>query len=88
MSVSDAELPQNAEPFTITFDHGIANVGAGAAQEHATLDTDASTFAQLYAGEILPSDAVRLRRACISGAAQALDAVFRVSREFRLLDEF
>ncbi|MFS8637771.1 MAG: sterol carrier protein domain-containing protein, partial [Gemmatimonadota bacterium] len=54
----------------------------------ARLELDASTFAQIYAGELAPTTAARLGLARIDGAADALDRVFAPVSPFWLLDEF
>jgi predicted acetyltransferase len=89
IEIDDAEVPENRGPWTVAIEDGGARVhrsrGAGA---DARLETDAATFAEIYAGALLPSAAARLGRARIDGAAEALDRAVAVRRPFWLLDEF
>ena len=92
--VADEQLPSNNGPWRCTFDGGRMSVrpldgGAGGGQRAiAKLRVDAATLAQLHAGEISVSAAVRLGRAVCDGDAMALDALFASDSCFRLLDEF
>lgn len=89
IEVDDAEIPENRGPW----DMAIEERGARVHPRHAPgadarLTTDAATFAQIYVGELLPTEAVRLGRARIEGAADALDHAFRLPQPFWMLDEF
>lgn len=90
IEVQDAEVPENRGPWILEIERTGAHVrrAQGTARAHAGLATDAATFAQIYAGELLPSAAARLGRAQIEGAADAIDRAFRVHEPFWLLDEF
>jgi predicted acetyltransferase len=87
LSVADAELPENTGPFDVGIRNGRCHFG-GDVTPTAEIDTDACTFAQIYAGELSPTEAARLHRARVEGDGDALDALFRARREFELLDEF
>jgi predicted acetyltransferase len=54
----------------------------------ARIQTDASTFARIFAGELAPRVAARMGRAAITGDARLLDQAFAVAERFWLLDEF
>jgi predicted acetyltransferase len=68
--------------------------GAGRVEDSAgppadvRLETDATTFARIFAGDLAPSDAARLGRATVAGDCGVLDAVFATRERFWLLDEF
>jgi len=87
LDVRDPELPENAGPFTIDFDGRSATVTTGRDAD-VLLRTDAATLAQLYAGEIGVSAAVRLGSAQADGDVSAVDAMLRSDSSFRLLDVF
>jgi predicted acetyltransferase len=90
LRVRDRELPENCGPFEVAVRDGEAAVTAGeiVSTSVTALETNASTFAQIYVGEISVRDAVRLGRATASGDVNGLDALFRTEPEFRILDEF
>lgn len=92
LGVADAQLPGNAGPWWVSFDGNSVTVREAGEQERpasaAALFVDAPALAELYAGEIAPSEAARLGSARIEGDAAAFDAFFRRAASFRLLDEF
>jgi predicted acetyltransferase len=94
LAVDDAQLPGNAGPWSIAFDGQAASIrpadraAAASPASHTRLAVDAPALAQLFAGELAPSAAERLGTATIEGDTAALDAFFRNTASFRLLDEF
>jgi len=89
IEVEDAELPENRGPWHITLEGDAARVRrARGARPDARLATDASTFAQIYAGELSPGRARRLGRAVIDGDVATLDRLFHVEPRFWMPDEF
>jgi predicted acetyltransferase len=99
LHVDDPLVPANAGPFVIEFDGRRAAVAedaavnaaggaAGAAAVRPLLRLTAPAFAQVFAGELSVRDALNLGSAECDGDAAAIDALFRVDRCFRLLDEF
>lgn len=89
IEVHDPELPENRGPWHLSIEeHGARVHPRGGTGADARLATDAATFAQIYAGELLPTTAARLGLAEIQGVPEALDRAFRVSQPFWLLDEF
>jgi predicted acetyltransferase len=87
LEVRDAELPENASRLRLEHEGGSVAVAAAGSTANA-LRTDAPTFAQIYFGELGVLEARRLGVAAVDGDAAAIDALFRVGRGFRLLDEF
>jgi predicted acetyltransferase len=93
LRVADGELPENQGPWLVGFD-GVAvscAPAAAALASAADIVMGAGAFAQVFAGELRPSDAVRLGLASstLAGAELArVDALFHTGRTFRLLDEF
>jgi predicted acetyltransferase len=88
LELRDPELPENGGPFRVEHDAGSVSVAPSRTAARNALRTDAPTFAQIYCGELGVLDARRLGCADVAGDAAALDALFRVGRRFRLLDEF
>jgi predicted acetyltransferase len=86
LEVIDDVVPENTGPFVVDFDGRRANVTRGAARP--ALRTSARGFAQLFAGELQLTDAIRLDLAEVSGDASTIGALFRTDSCFRLLDEF
>jgi predicted acetyltransferase len=86
LEVGDDIVPENNGPFTIDFDGRRATVSRAATRP--TLRTSARGFAQIFAGELQVTDAVRLDLAEVAGDAFSITALFRSDRCFRLLDEF
>ena len=91
LRVRDPELPENEGPWRVAFDGRRVAVEPMAASEGIDLEVPAAEFAQIYAGELRASEAVRLGRASTpAGGRQlsAVDALFLATRTVRLLDEF
>jgi predicted acetyltransferase len=88
LEVRDPELPENDGPFRVEHDAGCVSVAPGRADAPNFLRIGAPTFAQIYCGELGVLDARRLGLAEVGGDAAAIDALFRMRRRFRLLDEF
>ncbi|MBR9989244.1 MAG: GNAT family N-acetyltransferase [Gemmatimonadetes bacterium] len=82
----DDLVPENEGPFEVDFGGSRATVKRGAARP--TLQLPISVFAQVFAGELSVREALMLGLAECDGDASAIDALFRVDRCFRLLDEF
>lgn len=93
ISVRDRELPGNEGPWRVRWDPArdprqeVERSGTAGAAD-AALETDASTFARVVAGDLPPSDAARLGRAVVTGDAALLDHAFAATESFWLLDEF
>ncbi|NIP81982.1 MAG: GNAT family N-acetyltransferase, partial [Gemmatimonadetes bacterium] len=89
LTIADDQRPANAGPWTVRVDEDGGNeVTEGTSKAaDASLQTDASTFARIFAGEISVTDAVRVDRARASNGT-GLDRVFATREEFWLLDEF
>ncbi len=79
LNVQDTLLPENQGPWRVDFDgrRALAERGEG---EDARLTAEPAAFAQIYAGELRVSEAVRLGKAQASGS--------HTRRTVRLLDEF
>jgi predicted acetyltransferase len=92
VEVRDEVLPENRGPWRWTVGEGVRPAEPGELETGAGTDaavrTDAATFAQIYAGELAPSEAGTLGLAESTGDAAVLDLAFRASAPFRLLDEF
>jgi predicted acetyltransferase len=92
VEVRDDVLPENRGPWRWTVGGGVRPAEPGEFEHGAGADaavrTDAATFAQIYAGELAPSEAGMLRLAQSHGDPLILDLAFRPSAPFRLLDEF
>lgn len=90
IQVHDEEVPENRGPWEVVIEETGAYVHPRrtAMGYDARLELDASTFAQIYAGELAPTTAARLGLARIDGAVDALDRVFAPVSPFWLLDEF
>jgi predicted acetyltransferase len=87
VEIVDDIITDNAGPFTVDFDGSRAAVTRGRAAR-PSLSTDMQTFTQIFAGELLVTEAISLGTAQVSGDASSLNVVFRADRCFRLLDEF
>jgi predicted acetyltransferase len=87
LDIVDDLISENAGAYTIDFDGSRAAVTRGPAAR-PSLSTDVQTFAQIFTGELLVTEAISLGIAEVSGDASSLNAVFRADRCFRLLDEF
>ena len=88
LRVRDAELPENEGPWEVVVATGAAHVARGeTAAPAARIETDAATLAQIFAGELRPSEAQRLNAARLEGAGPLRDRAFEPSESFRLLDE-
>lgn len=88
IEVLDREIPSNRGPWRLDLHAGGATVRSpDAHRPHARLVTDAPAFAQIYCGELLPSEAARVGLAQVAEASR-LDSAFRAVEPFWLLDEF
>jgi len=91
LRVRDPELPENEGAWRVAFDGRQVACELAGVGEAVDLEIAAPEFAQLYAGELGASEAVRLGRASTpAGESQlaAVDALFRTTRTVQLLDEF
>jgi predicted acetyltransferase len=86
LEILDDVVLENTGPFTVDFDGHRAAVTRGAARP--TLRTSARGFAQIFAGELQLTAAIRLDLAEVIGDASSIGPLFRSDRCFRLLDEF
>jgi predicted acetyltransferase len=86
LHVLDEQVPENEGPFGVEFDGSRAVVKRGS--EGPLLRLPVHVLAQVYAGELSVREALMLGLAECDGDASAIDALFRVDRCFRLLDEF
>jgi predicted acetyltransferase len=94
--VDDAQIPGNRGPWLLRTDAGKVRVtgtggpgvdgnGAGA---DATLQTDATTLARVFAGDVPPTDVPRLGGGQVDGDLRLLDSAFATAERAWLLDEF
>jgi len=89
IEVVDGELPENRGPWELTTgEDGVRVRSHEGGTLDASLATDASTFAQIYAGEVTPSAAVRLGTARTDDREGIFDRLFQLDGDFWLLDEF
>lgn len=88
LHVEDALVAGNTGDHTVEFTGTATTVRPGAAGCDAGLALDIGTLAQLYAGELRVTDAVRLGRARVAGDVARIERFFRPRTAFRLLDEF
>jgi putative sterol carrier protein len=89
LTVQDIQRPANAGPWTLRLEHGSAVVEEGEpSSPDAVLETDAPTFARIFAGEIQPTTAAAQRRARVDGKVGLLNRAFATRQRFWLLDEF
>jgi predicted acetyltransferase len=90
LEVDDAQLVQNKGRWRVDFDGRMVNLSQppGSFDHEVALVVDVATLAQLYAGELSVSAAIRLGRARARGAIDSLDEFFRPHSPFQLLDEF
>ncbi len=92
--IRDDQRPENEGPWTVVPGEEGAVVeryeegGRDGPRARALLETDAATFARLFAGELPPTTAARLGRAVIEGSEHLLDRAFETRERFWLLDEF
>jgi predicted N-acetyltransferase YhbS len=84
----DSELPDNNLPFEVDHDGLHTAIRDGAGTPPARLAAGAAALAQIYAGELPVSAAIRFGVAEASGNVRALDAFFAAPGAFRLLDDF
>lgn len=87
LHVLDDILPENEGPFDVEYDGSRVTVSRGTSAR-PLLRLPIAAFAQVFAGELTVRETLRLGRAEADGDASAIDALFRVDRCFRLLDEF
>ncbi|MFW6078143.1 MAG: sterol carrier protein domain-containing protein, partial [Gemmatimonadota bacterium] len=82
-------VPENRGPWDVAVRERSAEVRpAGGQGADVALATDSPTFAQIFAGEMAPSTAVRLGRARVEGGVAALDRAFELYQSFWLPDAF
>lgn len=87
LHVLDDVLPENEGPFDVDYDGAHVSLAPGSSAG-PLLRLPIATLAQVFAGELTVVEALRLGLAEADGDASAIDALFRVDRCFRLLDEF
>jgi predicted acetyltransferase len=92
LTVTDEIVAGNNGSFELHIgDSGRARVvrtGSDARSSEHHLDCDIQGLTQIYLGETSVSEAVRLGRATVRGSVAHMDDIFRVTREFVLMDEF
>lgn len=86
LRVIDDIVDSNSGPFEVEYDGSRTSVRRGTVRP--LLQLSAAAFAQIFAGELSVKEALNLGLAECDGDAAAIDALFRVDRCFRLLDEF
>jgi predicted acetyltransferase len=87
LDVVDEVVPENHGAWAVDFDGRRVTV-ARAAAARPLLRLPVTTLAQIFCGEISVSEALMLGLAEADGDVSAIDALFRVTSCFRLLDEF
>jgi hypothetical protein len=90
LRLRDPQLPENDGPWQVSFDGGALGCERSPGGE-PDITFPASAFAQVFAGELGASAAVRLGLAETTLGETGLarvDALFHGDRTFRLLDEF
>lgn len=89
ITVIDDQRPANTGTWTVHVDAGgKVGVEEGAAPADATLETDVSGLARMFAGEIPVTVAAGQGRARVEGDGAVLDRAFATRERFWLLDEF
>lgn len=86
LALSDPVVAENDGPFDVEYDGSRATVKR--ATRTPLLRTSIDAFAQIFTGELSVNAALMLGLAEADGDVSAVDALFRVDRCFRLLDEF
>lgn len=87
--LGDRQIEQNNGPWRLRIQEGGVEVGpAGGELAEHRIAADAATFARIFAGDLSPTDAVRLGRASVAGDGVLVDAAFATRERFWLLDEF
>jgi predicted acetyltransferase len=87
LEVVDEIVPDNDGTWSVDFDGRRARAERGAAVR-PLLRLPVTTLAQVFAGETTVTEALTLGLAEADGDVSAIDALFRVTSCFRLLDEF
>jgi predicted acetyltransferase len=96
LRVQDRQLPENRGPWLVRVDDRHARVerldgaegGRPAESGHVRLETDASTFARVFAGELEPGEAAAAGDAVVGGDVALLGRMFATRQRFWLLDQF
>lgn len=91
IAVRDAQLPSNSGSWVVRLNGpgpALAVDVDGEERCEATVSTDASTLARVFAGDIAPTAAARLGAAEVRGDTALLDSAFATRERFWLLDEF
>ena len=103
ITIRDPERPDNDGPWLVRLgaDAGdgagdgaartrgsVERGGPGAGEVSASIETDAATFARIFAGEVPPTEAARLGHAKVGGAGPFVDDAFATRDRFWLFDEF
>jgi predicted acetyltransferase len=86
LEIADPLVPENSGAFTVDFDGSRVSVRRGAALP--VLRMPVSVLAQIYAGELRVTEALRLGLATGEGDTSSADTLFQTETRFRLLDEF
>lgn len=90
LRVRDPQLPENDGPWQVSYDGRALSCEPAVAAE-SDIAFSASAFAQVFAGELRASDAVRLglgESKLDEPGLATVDALFHTGRTYRLLDEF
>jgi predicted acetyltransferase len=96
LRVEDRQLPENRGPWLVRVDDRHATVerldgaegGRPAGPGHVRLETDASTFARVFAGELAPGEAAAAGDAVVDGDVALLGHMFATRHRFWLVDQF
>ncbi|CAN5632078.1 hypothetical protein BH23GEM9_BH23GEM9_05650 [soil metagenome] len=86
LEIEDAVVPENNGRFRVDFDGSRVSMARGDA--HPLLSLPVAVLAQIFTGELHIGETVQAGLARSSDDMSAVDALFRVDRCFRLLDEF
>ena len=89
IEVRDPQRRENEGPWSVEVgsDGGVEVAPGRAGRADATVETDASTFARIFVGELGAVEAARMGRARVDGDPHRVDRAF-ATEPFWLLDEF
>jgi predicted acetyltransferase len=86
LDIADPLVPENSGAFTVEFDGSRVSVRRGASLP--LLRMPVAVLAQVFAGELRVTEALRLGLAAGEGDTSSADVLFQTETRFRLLDEF
>jgi predicted acetyltransferase len=87
LHVLDELVPENEGPWDVDYDGRRVTLQKGSSSR-PLLRLPVTTLAQIFAGEMTATESLNLGLAECDGDVSAIDALFRVTSCFRLLDEF